>query len=46
MLNLYHGAFMKVNRDLKGDRIDELKARYGIDLDKILMLLMLYSCVL
>ena len=28
-------AFMRVNRDLKGDQIDELKARYGIDLDKI-----------
>ena len=27
-------AFMRVNKDLKGDRIDELKARYGIDLDK------------
>ena len=28
-------VFMRVNRDLKGDQIDELKARYGIDLDKI-----------
>ena len=27
-------AFMRVNKVLKGDRIDELKARYGIDLDK------------
>jgi len=27
-------AFKRVNKDLKRDQIDELKAKYGIDLDK------------
>lgn len=29
-----HKAFKRVNKDLKRDQIDELKAKYGIDLDK------------
>ena len=33
-LQVVSQAFKRVNKDLKRDQIDELKAKYGIDLDK------------